>query len=105
MEFLLKLANTTNPDFAKIKLKVDDLIGAIYDIKYFPRGLQHQYTVIHSFNGTDGKVASEFGSVVLLDCHHINDTFITTFNNFFDAIADPNPFYFIFLKELKKGVA
>ena len=42
--------------------------------------------------------------MVLLDCHHINDTFITTFNNFFDAIADPNPFYFIFLKEIKKGL-
>ena len=45
-----------------------------------------------------------FGGVVLLDCHHMNDTFLTTFNNFFDAVTDPNPFYFVFLKEARKTI-
>ena len=41
---------------------------------------------------------------MILDCHHINETFVSTFNEFFDAITDPNPFYFVFLKEVKKGL-
>lgn len=60
--------------------------------------------MINSFNSTNGKVGQILGSAVLIDCHHINDTFLTTFNNFFEAVSDPNPFYFVFLKEAKKKI-
>lgn len=39
LDFLVKLINETAPDFAMIKIPLEDVMNAIYDIKVFPRGI------------------------------------------------------------------
>lgn len=85
-------------------MPLEDALATLFDIDFLPRALSHNFTVVHAFNETFGKTANTMGNTAIIDCRFVKQIMQTTFDATINKIIDPNPFYFIFLKEIKKDV-
>lgn len=49
--------------------------------------ISHNYTVIDSFNDTNGKFGNTLGNVAIVDCHYFNNVLANSYGQVFRELA------------------
>jgi len=87
-----------------IKLPIADLLNSFAQIDTIPSQIAHNFTIVESFNNSNGKFPEALGNVMIIDCHSAPKLLETTYLRFFDSIVRETPTLFVALNNFDQQI-
>lgn len=73
-----------NANLTTLRIPLEPALKALLNIDIVPADIAHNFTLVDAFESPKGKFGDTLGNVALVDCHHINRLFESSYQKYFN---------------------